>query len=184
VSGARLSAGGRLAGESDAEGTVAATLGGKTGSDVAISVECPEGFLTENRPAHLRLVRTRPAIGPEAPAPLVWTGLCRRAEREIALMVHTDALSDLPVIVNGVALTRTNADGNAHVLLTLAHDVASVHVSLDTSSDPRLKPENPARVFAASDTDGLLVFDPAVARARSTPKTARPVRRPIPYRVR
>jgi hypothetical protein len=184
VHGARVTAQGR-SGKSDREGTLTWTLEGRAGTEVGVSLECPVGFLTEDRAAGLRLLHTRAAIGPGEPAPLLWTGLCRRAARAVALVVHTDALSGLPVIVDGAARTQTNADGNAHILLTIASNAASVHVSLDTSSDPLVKPQNPARVFTVSDADGLLVFDPGVARARPAPKPARRrVERAIPYRVR
>jgi hypothetical protein len=154
---------------------------------VTLSLACPHGYDAAGQHAELRLVHTRAAQNRNEHQPLSWTGFCRARERQIALIVHTEGIADLPVVVDGAPRATTDADGNAHVLLNVPANAPVVHVSLDTSRDPQLEPRNPARAFAPSDSDGLLVFEASVARARArhaAPPKRRAAEQRGPYRLR
>ena len=72
----------------------------------------------------------------------------------------------------------------AHVLLQLDRDVRKVSVTLDTTEQPRLRPQNPSRTFELHGKDAILVMDqPFSAPSRPTVRLGAAPKRHIPYKI-
>ena len=85
---------------------------------------------------------------------------CRATERLVALVVNTDRRPDLPVIMDGREVGRTNSEGVAHLALRMAPNT-TFRVALDTSADKTLRPKSPTATFTVGDADSLVLFDQA-----------------------
>ena len=83
---------------------------------------------------------------------------CRPRERTAVLVVRSDGHADLPVLVDGVEVGRTNAKGIAHLALRRPSN-SIVRVALDTSAHPRLQPQSPETPFEIGDADDIFVLD-------------------------
>jgi hypothetical protein len=72
--------------------------------------------------------------------------------------VRTPRLAGVPIRFRDREIARTDADGVAHVLLTMAPGTR-FQLDLDTSAHPRLRPRDPTQSFEMPDADQLFVFD-------------------------
>lgn len=159
--------------------------------NVAITIACPPGYRGPSKPRALPLSHLMQGAGPhDKPVPVATTSICEPELRMAALIVRAQAgarPARLPILVNGELVSQTATDGTAHVLLRVPVQ-DSVRVTLDTSQQPRLAPQNPTRTFASEDQH-LLLFDQHFERTR--PPGPRPRARPadervqrIPYEIR
>jgi hypothetical protein len=185
LAGASLSVGSQTVGITDSNGVLSVEVPGKQGDVLPVKLSCPGRFVDPGPVPALRLVSAR-KLGDAGGAsmPVVWTGICTRAERQVALVVHSESRAGLPVLVEGTRSGVTDAGGNLHVLLTRPTSAMPLHVVLDTSGAPALRPQNPSRVFDLGKSDEIVVFDEKFVAA-APPVARRPQRKgpSIPYRI-
>lgn len=181
----------RELGATDAAGSFATELRGEEGQRVKLQVACPDGYREPEQPAPLTL-RTMAALpsedgqGEPALAATRVSVECLPDQRMAVLVVRADGKPNLPILVHGEEVGRTSADGVGHAMLELEPG-AELHVSLDTSSLPVLRPKNPARRFRIADEDSILVFDQpfeerVVEKKRKRRKKKKVVQH-VPYRM-
>lgn len=181
--GAPISVSKKVVGLTDAAGSLQTQIIGREGDQVQISARCPTGYrvLTETRNVVLRsftqLPNGRAVGGPE----LIWE--CDPVERFASLVIRAPGQSDLPILVEGKEIARTNPDGAAHALIRQPPE-SEIRVTLDTSRKPELRPQNPVRAFQIKDQDDILIFDQDfhLQRRAADAKKRKPLRI-VPYRI-
>lgn len=169
-------------GKTSNSGVVNVRLRGAEGQTLPVTVTCPSGYESSGELSPLRLTRTR-RIGEAVAQPLTVEAICIRKLRDVVLVVRTDSASNLAVQVNGKP-AATATGGTAHLLLQLDRDVRQVSVTLDTTEQPKLRPQNPSRTFELHGKDTILVMDQSFTDSPKPHHRNSPApRRHIPYRV-
>lgn len=192
LAGVRVWLDGHDLGSSDSRGRVEGSVTARDGEVASLAVACPPDHRAElpTRVVPLRRVDlssgSSPAIEIDA--------RCEPVARPTPLVVYATGpgVLEFPVSLRGETIAHTDATGTAHALLAL--DPAEiVHVSIDTSSRPELRPASPVHTLRREDTDTILLvaqhFDaPAPRRARPRAPfpaaSLAPSERPRPYRIR
>jgi len=181
VAGTRLWAAGRALGTTGAEGTLEATLKGSA----AITALCPATHETVTRERWLTL----PTATEQPIEALELRVVCTPLRQLAALVVRAEgAEPGLPIRVRGEVVGHTDDDGAAHVLLD-ARPGHTLRVSLDTSSQPELRPQDPVQSFRLGNSDEVLLFDQGFERERPRRRqrravSSRPTPSAVPYRIR
>ena len=135
----------------DAQGRATASLVGKLGTRMRLSVECPESF---------RAPRTRTLTVRRGQGPLRVAMTCAPTERTAVVVVRAPGGEGVPLLADGEPVGEVGPDGTAHILLRRKPGT-EVRLSMDTHARPRLRPADPAQRFLIEDRDALLVFDRA-----------------------
>jgi hypothetical protein len=169
-------------GKSSSSGVVNARLRGMEGQTLPVTVTCPSGYESSGELSPLRLTRTR-RVGQAVAQPLTVEATCIRKLRDVVLVVRAENVSNLAVHVDGKPAATATA-GIAHLLLQLDRDVRQVSVTLDTTDQPKLRPQNPSRTFALHGKDTVLIMDQSFTASPQPQHPNSPApRRHIPYRV-
>jgi hypothetical protein len=166
-------------------GSLNVRLKGAEGQIMPIALSCPKEYASPEVLPALRLTHSRP-VQSAATQPISYEATCTRKMREVVLVVRANNGADIPVEITGKLASATDADGNAHVLLRVNRDVSSLAVSLDTSAQPKLKPQSPSRVFKLSGKDSVLFYEQSFATSipkAQAHKSSRAPHRHVPYRV-
>ena len=185
VQGAAFKTGDNEMGTTDHGGQVTVVVHGREGALVPIQVTCPRGFVSPPE-GTLRLGLVK-SLDSTTEKQLEHKVICDRETRSVAIVIRAQGGPKLPVLVDGKQVTATDENGNAHVAMEVARDSTRLAVSLDTSDDQTLRPQNPYRAFELDGVDQFFVFDPLLAQVRVRhPPTRRAVRSkaPVPYRMR
>lgn len=185
LSQVRFHSGDRKLGATTETGRVVVKLRGQEGTTLPIEAHCPDDY-SSPEPESLRLARVKSVRGGET-SPVRFEAVCRRQTRDVVLVVRAEGGADLPVTIDGQVRGTTDESGNAHVVLSVQQEEEDVAVSLDTSDDQSLRPQNPRRVFELSGRDTIALFHQSFSQAqpkrRATPKRAPSKRRHVPYRM-
>ena len=184
LEGVVVKANGREVGRSDPFGLVQTMLRGPEGAGVAITHECPDGYVQPTAPQTLRLHSFR-SLDQNASARggLSMTLPCVPTERRVAFVVRTNGKANLPVKIDGEEVARTNAAGFAYLVRNAAPGT-SFRVSIDATVDSTLRPQNPApQQFTLGARDDVFVMTQEfqVETPRAAPRRRRP--RPEPIRI-
>jgi hypothetical protein len=176
VRGARVLARGRTVGESGEDGLIHLRTSGSEGQMLAFRVACPEGHTSPAGPLSVVLRRLRErARAPE------YSARCNPTLRTLVVVVRAENAAALPIRYLGKEVGRTDRDGVAHVLLR-APPEESVELVLDTSGQPRLRPQSPTARFDVGAQDSVRLFEqafrtePLPRRPRGPRRSAGPVR--------
>lgn len=144
-------------GESDSHGLVQSKIYGAPGQRLRIEHDCPDGHEAPREPKVLRLRRFEGVDGSESDTMEI-TLRCKPTERLAAFIVRAKNGSNLPIVLNGEAVARTNGSGVAH-FSTRGAIGTDYTVELDTREHPRLLPQLPTRLFTLSDADEIFVLN-------------------------
>lgn len=174
--GARLMHGSTLLGVSGTDGAVGVKATGKEGERILLQVLCPEGHRSPSEPLSLTL--RRPAERTRRPE---YNASCSPLTRKLVVAVRADKGPNLPVRHLGREVARTDASGAAHVVLDSA-PLQNLELLLDTSEQPRLRPQNPTARFRVGDRDELVLLNQAFQS--SAPQRSRVARPSGPVRIR
>ncbi|AKF11669.1 hypothetical protein [Sandaracinus amylolyticus] len=194
LGGVSVTANGAPIGQTGADGTLHVDLTGPEGSPVQIGATCPEGH---RAPASLPMITLRRVVSLDpatAALGLQVSIACPPAQRHGVVVVRAggdQAHANVPVMIDGREVARTDASGVAHVALDMQPG-QTFAVLLATNEFPNLRPQQPRQSFVFPDSDELFVFDqrfeveaPPVVRRRSTrprpqPQAPTPV---LPVRI-
>jgi hypothetical protein len=168
-------------GATDASGALTVRLRGVEGQTLPITFTCPAGYEPEGGARSLRLTHTR-GVTEGSSQPLTIDTTCVRKLRQVVVVVRSENATDLPILVDGKT-TAVAADGTAHLLLELDRDVRAVTVALDTSTQPKLRPQNPSRTFDLHGKDAVLVMAQSFTSTKPRPHGTSLPQRHIPYRI-
>jgi hypothetical protein len=150
---ARVLFAGKVAGVSDERGLVQLSVSGSEGGSVKLAVECPQGYRSPGAPISALLRRAK-----ESDRHAEYSVLCPPVFRTVVVAVRADHGANLPILQLGREVGRTDGAGAAHVVLKSAPE-ESLELTLDTSSNPALRPHNPTTRFRVGQSDDILVFN-------------------------
>lgn len=168
-------------GATDASGALTVRLRGVEGQTLPITFTCPDGYEAAGGARSLRLTHTR-GVTEGSSQPLTLDATCIRILRQVVVVVRSENATDLPVLIDGKT-TAIAADGTAHLLLALDRDVRAVTVALDTSTQPKLRPQNPSRTFDLHGKDAVLVMAQSFSSTKPRQRGSALPQRHIPYRI-
>lgn len=173
IAGAQIGARGKAAGSTDAAGELTIRLHGFEGDRVAIRLVCPGGYAASPADSTL-ILRSVQGLGGDERKPIDHALSCQPTKRDAVVLVHVSgATASLPVKIDGAVVGQTDGLGFGH--FHLRTDPGSrFEVSLDTSSNEKLMPQNPLQAFEVDKQDDLFVFD----RAFKLPPKPKPKRKP------
>lgn len=184
LEGVALFTGKQRLGVTNPEGRFSVKLTGAPGATLPVETRCPEAYESPSATS-LRLAKIK-SLDKDSPRPIEHISTCTRKKRDMVVVVHAERGGSLPVIVDGKPVGMTDELGNAHLRLEVPRETKKVSVSLDTSPSPRLRPENPARVYSPEGRDAIALFEQSFTEA---PLPRRPAKRSVtaprhvPYRM-
>lgn len=155
----------------DEAGEGALSAIGREGERRSFSVVCPTDY---EPPAGPVIISLRKNSDPEKRP--VYQTACAPLRRTVIVGVRAENGPELPVVYLGEQVARTDRLGAAHLLIRVAPGEA-FRVSLDTSGNPALRPQNPSATYTVSASDELLLFDPKLTVEAPKPPPPRPARR-------
>jgi hypothetical protein len=169
---------GKPVAKTGADGMASLQITGQEGETFDFDVRCPSGF--RSPVAALSVVLRRTA---EQAAAARFPIRCTPKERTLVVAVRAEGGANLPVLYLGREVARTDGSGAAHVAFRIA-SADAVALTLDTTQQPKLRPQHPAMTFHGADRDQLTSFeqrfDVEVTKARTfvapAPQPAGPVR--------
>lgn len=155
LGGAKIIQGNHEHGQTAADGHVRLALSGTPGEVVPLHVACPSGYASPDEPLSVML---RGLVGQTA-LPR-YRATCSALSRSLVIAVRAKNGTDLPLIHQGREIARTDADGAAHALLTVA-PAEHVTLALDTSATNKglLRPRSPEFTLVMPGRDDVAVFD-------------------------
>jgi hypothetical protein len=184
IANAAIQAQAKNAGATDGSGELNYRLKGFEGDRVAISLTCPDGYAAS--PAQsVVILRSVQGLDGQSRRPITHDLNCQPTKRDAVVLVHVGGqAASLPVAIDGAVVGQTDSLGFAH--LHLRSDPGSrFEVSLDTSSNDKLMPQNPKQVYQIEQKDEIFVFDKsfklppkpkAKRRGKAAPKVHIPTR--------
>lgn len=153
VAGAKVLNGKQVLGSTNESGKVRLELKGKEGETLQLTVQCPEGLASPEKPIAVGL-RVMAAGSPEPS----FQSECVQLTHEIVVGVRAERGANLPVLYLDEVVGHTNSEGVAHVKLKVAPK-EQITLRLDTTSNPSLRPQNPTLTFVASDKDEMVLLE-------------------------
>lgn len=163
VANVEVSNGTQRLGRTDEHGRVTLNLQGDEGERASLSVRCPPGFASPERPLVVGLRHLRP--GSEPPR---FEVACVRLVHSVLVGIQVENGAHLPVLHLQKPVGETDENGVAHVLLPAENDERFT-LTLDTSGSPNLRPQNPSLTFVTRDHDELVLLEQKFARERVAP---------------
>lgn len=159
LAGVRIVADGRPLGETGEDGQLRVDLPGREGQAVAVSAQCPAGHRAPEQLPLLTL-RTFRGLDPAAAERGIEMSIaCPPAERTAAVVIRTgDDGADLPILMGGREVARTDESGVAHLVMQLRPHT-SFRLQIDTSEEENLRPQNPGATFSVPDDDEIFLYD-------------------------
>lgn len=180
VAGAQITARGQVVGMTSAEGTLQAPLLGFEGDRIPVTLTCPAGYAPSPAESVI-ILRSVQGLGGEARRPIEHALGCQPTKRDAVVLVHVSgAAASLPVKIDGAVVGQTDALGFGHFYLR-SDPGARFEVAVDTTSQPKLMPQNPQQIFQVETRDEVFVFDRDFKLPpKPKPVRKRPAKRPEP----
>jgi hypothetical protein len=172
LANAQILLGGKKLGRSNEAGVVTLGAHGSEGEELHFHVECPQGYASPEQPTAVLLRRaTDRSKRPEYPV------TCSPTKRTVVVAIRAVNGPNLPVRYLGQEVARTDSNGAAHVVLHTAPS-EDIQLTIDTSANQRLKPQNPSVRFQTRHQDEIFLLDQEFS-VLAAPKT---IRRSVPKR--
>lgn len=176
MAGASLLYHDRLLGTTDSEGTFRMRTTGQEGQLMELTLRCPDGFTSPTAPLPITLHSTIGLNGQQNDG-IVTTAQCPPSQRVAAIIVRTPNRANIKVMYQGHEITRTDAQGYAHMIFRVPPNEL-LSFRLDTTEQPLLVPASPTQSVTTRDQDDVYVvsqtFD-QLAPARAPPRPHGPV---------
>ncbi len=153
VAGAEISNGTKAVGRTDDAGAAKVFFQGKEGDQVELVVTCPPGYDSPSAPLSVSLRR----MGSRAPQ---FSSRCAPTVRTVVVGVRAENGPNLPVLVLGRTVARTDASGAAVFTLHVKpSDQIEVTLSTAESGAEQLRPQSPTLTLVGRDRDDFIVLD-------------------------
>jgi len=175
LAGVELALGNQVLGKTDAEGTVSIRLQGNEGDSVALNVKCPAAYASPERPLQVGLRH----LGNGSTAAQFDVD-CFSLVHSVLVGIRAENGPHLPVLRLKSVVGQTDDQGVAHVLLQAAPN-EPIALTLDTSRNAALLPQNPSLDFTAHDNDELVLVSQKFTLKRAP--APRVVPRSIPHHL-
>lgn len=151
--GASISRANKLLGTTNAEGRVNLKIAGIEGEFTDVTVTCPEGYQTPNKPVSVKLTRLA-----DKTKVAEYSVQCPPAMRRVVIAVRAENGPNLPVMYLDKQVTRTDIGGAASFALEVPPGT-NFSVVLNTLERHDIKPINPPRQFVVPNHDEVFLFD-------------------------
>lgn len=175
VTNAQIKVRGKSAGATDAAGEISLRVKGFEGDRLPIGLTCPEGYAAKPSESVV-ILRTIGGLSGEERRPITHDLGCQPTKRDAVVLVHVGGqAASLPVKIDGAVVGQTDDLGFAHIHLR-TDPGSRFEVSLDTSANDKLMPQNPKQQFQIGQSDDVFVFDKSF-KLPAPPKVKR--RRPV-----
>ena len=168
VAGAKVLKGKAMLGTTDASGKVLLKLKGTEGDTEELTVQCPAGLASPEKPI---LVGLR-AMAAGSPTPN-FDAECVPLAQEILVGLRTENGANLPIIYLDEVIGHINAAGVTHLKLKVAPK-EQVTLTIDTSKNPALRPQNPTLTFVAKEKDEMILLEQKFDVLKKKVKHTRP----------
>jgi hypothetical protein len=165
VPGAGIALDDGTTGTTDAQGEWRLTSSRAEGSTVALMLRCPAGYAGNNAPVRLALRRFVTLEGSTS-APPRQRLTCNVMTRSALLLVSAGE-PNIPILVNGAPRAVTDASGTAQLRLQ-GGPTTELQVTLDTSSRPELRPQQPSQTFTLGQTAEFFTFQQPLESEKMT----------------
>lgn len=153
VTNVTLLAGTQVLGRTNEQGRVELALHGDEGERATLAVRCPDGFASPERPLVVGLRHL--SAGSEAPK---FEVECVRLVHSVLVGILAENGPHLPILHLKKKIGETDDHGVAHVLLPASNDERFT-LTLDTSSNQNLRPQNPSLGFVTRDHDEFVLLE-------------------------
>lgn len=179
LAGVKISRDGHALSETDAQGAAQLSLSGSPGEVVPLSVSCPSGYASPDKPLPVVL---KPLV--EQGRRTEYRATCAPLLRSLVVAVRAQNGPNLPVRYLGKEIARTDAAGACHALLKVTPG-ETVTVTLDTSAaeHAKLMPRSPELKLTVPARDELVVFDQKFTREAEKPTKQRKKVAPGPTKI-
>lgn len=189
LAGVQISVNDAPVGVTNEQGILQVDLTGPEGAPVRISAACPEGHRDADGPKMQNLRRINSLDPAAAARGIEVTFGCPPEHRNAVVVVRTHDQADLPVLLDGREVARTDASGAAHLAVAMLPGT-TFQVLVDTRHNERLRPRSPTVSYTVPDHDEVFVFDrrfeeekkPRARRPRS-PARPRSTASRLPVRI-
>lgn len=172
VTGARVLAGKKLLGTTDQSGLSRLRLEGRDGQTVPLMIECPAGFSSPEAPVPVALRELAPGSRPPR-----FEAHCTATTHSVLVGIRAEHGANLPILQLDRGVGTTDVAGMAHVLLSNVTPEQPIALTLDTSSQPLLRPQNPVLTFVPAARDEFVLLEQQFSRLEPKRKAKGP--RPI-----
>lgn len=152
VEGASVKVNGQAVGATSADGLMLLNVSGIAGDRFHVELACPEGYRPPTPDSQDIFVT--PTLG-GAPPQIVFH--CESATRKAIINVKAENGPNLPVRYLGREIGRTDAHGDARVVIDTAPG-DSFELVLDTAAAEKLHPQSPALSFRIEDKASVFTF--------------------------
>jgi hypothetical protein len=143
----------RVLGKTDAAGRVHLKLQGTEGSTASLTVKCPATFKSPEQPIVVGLRQ----MSQNSPAPK-FEAECIPLVRTVVVGLRAENGADLNIIRLNQVIGRTDANGVAHMLIQTSPG-EQVTLTLNTASNPNLRPQSPTLTFMAADRNEMVLLE-------------------------
>ncbi len=158
------------------DGRAEITVSGREGATYLVDIRCPNGYRSPQVPLEIRRLDNGAASPPE------YVTHCSRLRHKLVVRVKAiGAGGPLAVLYLGKPLTRTDAEGNARVVLE-GDALERIDLQLDTS-DPsfaKFHPQSPIGSFEIPNRDGETTFEVKFTQDKKAPRKVVKKSGPIP----
>jgi len=175
VSGVEISVGKQVLGETDASGSARLALHGSEGDTLALNVKCPTAYASPERPLLVGLRH----LGDGSTA-VRFEVECFSLVHSVVVGVRAENGPHLPILRLKSVVGQTDDQGVAHVLLRASAN-EQIALTLDTSKNASLLPQNPTLDFATRDSEELVLVAEKFTVKQRAPR--RVVPRAIPQHL-
>lgn len=156
LEGATLHYNGKVIATTGKDGAALLTLNGNEGDTYDVSIKCPTGYQSPQKPITIPLHRLAdPTQKPE------YEVSCPPTTRTVVVAVRAENGPNLPIMYLGRVVGRTDAAGAATVLLEGIDADTQFDLTLDTTEkgNEQLRPQNPSSSFTLKNADEIFTFD-------------------------
>ena len=145
-------------GVSTTSGRIDVVVDAVGGSTFEVQFQCPKGFHS-TRESVLVPLRNSSQIAAEesGEASYALTLECRPTKRQGVVVVNSN-MENVPVKIGSTIVGHTDKKGVAHIPVTMAPKEV-FEITLDTSSNPFLRPQNPQFPFMMPNHDEVFVLE-------------------------
>ena len=172
VPGVEISLGKQLLGKTDSSGSARLALHGPEGDTISLNVKCPTSYASPERPLLVGLRH----LG-DGSTVARFEAECFSLVHSVVVGVRAENGPRLPILRLKSVIGHTDDQGVAHVLLQASAN-EQIALTLDTSKNPSLLPQNPTLDFATHDSDEFLLVSQKFTVKQAAPRRA--VSRPKP----
>ena len=166
VRNAEIASQSQILSTTDVDGRAEITVTGREGATYLLDVRCPNGYRSPEAPLEIRRLDNGAAAPPE------YVTRCNRLRHKLVVNVKaTGAGGSLAVLYLGKALTRTDAEGKARVVLE-GDALERIDLQLDTSDAAfaKVHPQNPTGSFQIPTRDDETTFEVKFTQDKKAPR--------------